>query len=115
MSQRYSENEIRTIFGRRLREARTKSERTQEALAAEINMSVDMIGRLERGTAQPSFETIARLSTALSIHPAFLFGGDVETTTLQYSSETAALIDRIRTLPDEDKRRVSSAIDLIVR
>lgn len=78
-------------------------------------MSVDMIGRLERGTAQPSFETIARLSTALSIHPAFLFGGDVETTTLPYSSETAALIDRIRTLPHEDQRRVSSAIDLIVR
>lgn len=78
-------------------------------------MSVDMIGRLERGTAQPSFETIARLSTALAIHPAFLFGAHVETTMLQHSSETAALIDRIRTLPDEDIKRVSTAIDLIVR
>lgn len=89
--------------------------RTQEALAADINMSVDMIGRLERGTAQPSFETVARLSTALAIHPAFLFGADSESANYQVSTETAELMDRVRTLTDEDQRRVRAAINLIVR
>lgn len=88
---------------------------TQEALASSINMSIDMIGRLERGTAQPSFETISRLCNALKIDAAFLFGGEVELDSDQLSSNTRALIDRIRSLRPDDVRRVEKAMDLIVR
>ena len=115
MTDRISEAELKAIFGRRMREARRRRSFTQEVLAAEINMSVDMVGRMERGTAQPSYETLARLVNALTISPAFLFGGDEDETTASQSTETTLLLDRIRVLSDDDKSRVSAAIDLIVR
>ena len=115
MTDRISEAELKSTFGRRMREARRSKNFTQEMLAAEINMSVDMVGRMERGTAQPSFETLARLVNVLAVSPAFLFGGGDEETIASQSTETTLLLDRIRVLSDDDKSRVSAAIDLIVR
>ncbi len=110
-----SEVEIKKVFGRRLREARKACSLTQEQLADTISMSVDMIGRLERGTAQPSFRTLAQLSNALDVEAAFLFGADPAPQSPLTSPQARNLIDRIRTLSADDIARTEKAIDLIVR
>ncbi|MCC5995843.1 MAG: helix-turn-helix transcriptional regulator [Oceanicaulis sp.] len=115
MSKRVSESELKAVFGRRLNEARKRRQLTQEALADAISMSVDMVGRLERGTTQPSFETIARLCSTLQVDAQFLFGGEEESTTMALPMDTRTLIDRIRTLSPEDVKRINTAVDLIVR
>ena len=115
MSKRVSETELRDVFGRRLKEARKACRMTQEALAEAIAMSIDMVGRLERGTAQPSFETIARLCTALKVDAAFLFGGENSDQADTLNAQTRRLIDRVRLLRADDVGRVDKAIDLIVR
>lgn len=110
-----SAKEISEIFGRRLRAARKEGLLTQEQLADAVSMSVDMIGRLERGTAQPSFETLARLCRALGVDVAFLFGGDGDALSTTSSAQTRRLIDRIRMMSVDDVDRAAKAIDLIVR
>lgn len=71
--------QLKTIFGRQLREARRSKGMTQAALAERIDRSLEMVGRLERGEIAPSFETIERLVAELDVPPGFLFGGDVGT------------------------------------
>jgi transcriptional regulator with XRE-family HTH domain len=39
-------------------------------------LSLEMIGRLERGLAAPSFDTIAALAKAFQVAPAVLFGAE---------------------------------------
>lgn len=110
-----SAEEITEVFGRRLRASRKERRLTQDQLAEAISMSVDMIGRLERGTAQPSFETLARLCSALDVDAAYLFGGDGDERFSNQNPQTRRLIDRIRTMPADEVDRAAKAIDLIVR
>ncbi len=60
-------------FGRRLRSARRSSGWTQAELAEKADLSLDMIGQIERGQVNPSFKTIEALCDALEIDPASLF------------------------------------------
>lgn len=115
MSERVTETELSAVFGRRLKEARKRCRLTQEALAGAISMSIDMVGRLERGTSQPSFETIARLCNTLDVDAAFLFGAENSSRADTLPRETRGLIDRVRLLRPDDVKRVEKAIDLIVR
>lgn len=110
-----SANEITELFGRRLRTSRKRRQLTQERLADAVSMSVDMIGRLERGTAQPSFETLARLSTALEVDVAYLFGGEGDERSSKQSTQARRLIDHISTMSDDDLDRAAKTIDLILR
>lgn len=68
--------QLKTIFGRQLREARRAKGMTQAALAERIDRSLEMVGRLERGEIAPSFETIERLVSELEVSPGYLFGGE---------------------------------------
>jgi DNA-binding XRE family transcriptional regulator len=52
-------------FPRRLRSARTQAGLSQAELAARINLSRQTISGLERGSRQPTRETLARLAEAL--------------------------------------------------
>lgn len=49
---------------------------TQTELAERCDLSLDMIGRIERATIAPSLETIAKLADVLSVPPYVLFGGE---------------------------------------
>jgi transcriptional regulator with XRE-family HTH domain len=46
---------------------------TQEELAEKAGISVEFLSNLERGINAPSFETLEKLSLALSISVHFLF------------------------------------------
>ena len=62
-------------FGKRLRDARERTEMTQKALGEKIGIASSVasarINRYERGTRQPSFNTLGRLAKALNISPAY--------------------------------------------
>lgn len=60
-------------------------------MADTTNLSLEMIGRLERGVTAPSFETIARLAEALQVPVTALFGAP-ET---QIEGERGHLLERI--------------------
>ena len=66
------------IIGRQVRRLRKESRWTQADLAEQISMSLDMIGRIERGQASPSVTTLEQLARALDCEPAhFLMNSDV--------------------------------------
>lgn len=68
--------ELKRVFGASLRECRRSRGLTQAQLAEASDLSLEMIGRLERGLTAPSFETIGSLSQALEVPAAVLFGAD---------------------------------------
>lgn len=76
--------DLKQVFGRRLRQFRKQQRWTQARLAEEAKLSLDMVGRLERGQAAPSFESLARISAVLDVSPSRFFshlnaGADGET------------------------------------
>lgn len=54
-------------FGRRLQALRRERGLTQEQLAELIDRSVDTISNIERGIAQPSYETLRRIADGFGI------------------------------------------------
>lgn len=68
--------ELRELFGTSLRQCRRARQLTQAQLAEATDLSLEMIGRLERGLTAPSFETITALAEALQVAPVELFGGE---------------------------------------
>lgn len=65
---------LKETFGANLRHYRKAEGLTQTGLAEKVGLSLDMIGRLERGLTAPSFETIEKLAKVLNIPEAALFG-----------------------------------------
>lgn len=65
--------ELRSLFGRRLRQLRRQGDLTQEKLAEQIEVSAEFVSGMERGLYAPSFETLERLEKALEISVCALF------------------------------------------
>ncbi len=64
-----------SIFGQRLREARTARSWTQEQLARESGITAAVISHFETGTRQQaSADNLVKLATALSISVDYLLG-----------------------------------------
>lgn len=69
------EQRLRETFGANVRELRKQAEWSQSDLAEKLDVTLDMIGRLERGKVGASFKTIARLSNLFDV-PEYLFFGN---------------------------------------
>lgn len=46
---------------------------SQVAFAEHVDLSIEMIGKMERGTASPSFPTVERISEKLGVPPTVFF------------------------------------------
>jgi transcriptional regulator with XRE-family HTH domain len=107
--------ELRELFGTSLRQCRRARRLTQAQLAEATDLSLEMIGRLERGLTAPSFDTIAALVEALQVTPAVLFGGEPSTIT----GERREVLDRINKLlastSDEELRRAERVLAALLR
>ncbi|MFW6005366.1 MAG: helix-turn-helix domain-containing protein, partial [Desulfonatronovibrionaceae bacterium] len=57
-------------FGNRLRFLRSLKNFTQCQLAEEIGISVQHLGRIERGNSAPSFSLLGRICQVLGVEPA---------------------------------------------
>jgi transcriptional regulator with XRE-family HTH domain len=64
--------DVRTQFGRVLREKRNAKGFTQEELAFRAGMSGPYLSDLERGRNNPSLSMLVDLAQALDVHPAAL-------------------------------------------
>src|SRR5581483_6860621 len=65
------------ILGGSIRRLRKDRGWTQAELAHRTDLSLDMIGRIERGNAAPSFRSLARLAHRLDVPVTALFGGSI--------------------------------------
>jgi transcriptional regulator with XRE-family HTH domain len=65
---------LKTIVGTNVRALRKLKGLSQATLAEMAELSTDMLGRIERGQASPSFETVEALASALAVSPSSLFG-----------------------------------------
>lgn len=63
---------VAVAFGRVLREYRERSALSQEDLAAAAQVDRTYISMLERGTRQPTLETLFRIANALDVAPSTL-------------------------------------------
>ncbi len=64
--------DVRARFGAALRAWRHRRHLTQEQLAERSGLSYKFIGEVERGTGNPTLETIAGLANALGVRVADL-------------------------------------------
>jgi transcriptional regulator with XRE-family HTH domain len=69
---------LQTLFGQRLQSLRRQKNLTQEHLAEDTEVSVDLISNIERGVNAPSFKTLEKLSTVLHVSPCELFDFEKE-------------------------------------
>lgn len=67
---------LQTKFGLQLRYLRRKKDLTQEQLAESVGISVEFLSNIERGKNAPSFQTLERISLALSVPVKRLFDFD---------------------------------------
>ena len=65
---------LKELFGANMRQYRKVRGLTQAQLAEAAELSVEMIGKIERGSAAPSFETIQTVMGVLDVSAAVLFG-----------------------------------------
>jgi transcriptional regulator with XRE-family HTH domain len=75
----------RGAIGARLRHIRQKKGMTMDALATAASIDKGFLSRLERGTKQPSVETVLRLSAALQVPIGQLFGEQTAEDTVHIS------------------------------
>lgn len=69
-------NDIKKLFGARLRTLRLRNQMTQEQLAGAANISVDFLSLIERGRNAPSFNNLEKLARTLKVSVQELFNFD---------------------------------------
>lgn len=65
--------ELQVIFGTNVRNQRKARALTQEALAERVDVTVETIGKIERGAAAPTFNTAEKIAHALEVDVISLF------------------------------------------
>lgn len=70
-----NEQRLREVFGANVRELRNQHAWSQSDLAEKLDMTLDMVGRLERGRVGASFKTVSRLSGLFDV-PEYIFFGN---------------------------------------
>ena len=61
--------ELQKIFGLNVRNHRKALELTQEELAERVEVTIETIGKIERGVAAPTFNTAEKIAGALKVNP----------------------------------------------
>ncbi|MDR2481294.1 MAG: helix-turn-helix domain-containing protein [Spirochaetaceae bacterium] len=69
----YTIDDLKILFGDNLRRIRLEAKISQLKLGMKIGLTHNFINDIERGKKGASFETIAKLSTALEVEPYRFF------------------------------------------
>ena len=102
---------VREQVGDQVRRHRERSNLTQAELAARTERSVQMIGRIERGGAAPSFETLEALASALDVPIRDFFGSEVVAVGTARAEPMDRLVRRLSGLDDTDLAWVEDLIE----
>ncbi|MCA2378363.1 helix-turn-helix domain-containing protein [Agrobacterium sp. 22-211-1] len=104
--------ELQKIFGANVRNHRKARGLTQEALAERVEVSMETIGKIERGSTAPTFATAERLASALDIQVTVLFGHQSDGMPEGNRGKLLANISRsLSSLNDEQLFRLAKMID----
>ena len=85
---------LAVVFGTHLRHHRKARRLTQAELAARVDLSAEMISKVERGLVAPSFATIEKLAQVLGVPEALFFGAGPS---LPADTERSRILARIQT------------------
>ena len=98
-------------FSKRLAELRKQHKFSQSDLASKVGIHNNVLGRYERGEANPSIEVATKLSDVLGVSLDYLVGK----TDLLLDDNIVDKILTIQQLPTEDKNHILFAIDALLR
>ncbi|KAA1246525.1 helix-turn-helix domain-containing protein [Aquimarina sp. RZ0] len=98
-------------FAERLQELRKKNKFSQEELAKQVDIHVNVLGRYERGDSNPSIEVATKLADALTVSLDYLVG---KTELLVDESITNKILT-IQKLPEKDREHILFALDAMIR
>ena len=88
------------LFGKKVKDARTKMDLTQFELAEEIGVSQNFLGDIERGIKLPSLSKLILLSNTLKVSLDFLFADSLDNVICEpdntyYTDKQMAIIKNI--------------------
>jgi len=98
-------------FGSRLLELRKKRGFSQAELADMLNTKAPVIGRYERGEANPSIETASKLAKILQVSLDYLVGN----TALELDQATLKRIEDVSKMPEDDRSFILKTMDALIR
>ena len=106
--------DIKKKLAANIRQLRATHNMTQAQLAEELDLSLDMIGRLERERIAPSFKTLEKLCDVLRVDIVDLFGTGVST---GLRTDRALVLHEINVLlshmTDDELRKSKKLIEVI--
>ena len=100
------DGKLATTIGKSARAARTALGLSQADVAEKLGLSLEFVGRIERGVALPSVPTLVSLAKVLGVSSDALLGLGSERVTHTHRSSPPAEQSRIRRMLD---RRLSRA------
>ena len=107
---------LNELFGANVRQHRRVKGLTQAQLVEAVDLSVEMVGEIERGTSSPSFETMQKLCNALDVPVAVLFRATAESTAHGRQCESLEKINRhLANLNDTDLERLEVMVRAFAR
>ena len=102
-------------FGSNLRHYRKAKHLTQEQLAEMVELSSEMISKIERGIAAPSFTTVERLSDVLKVPEAAFFGiGLVVTSDNARTRQLSRIQMQLSRMNEDQLARVSKILSVLI-
>lgn len=87
-------NDIKKIFGNRVKHFRNKCNMTQLQLAEKVSLDTSFIGKIEIGATFVSIENLCNISNALNVKPYELFMTEEIEDGSQSKNEIAELINK---------------------
>ncbi len=108
---------MQLVIGRHTKRLRKQRGWTQVKLADELNMSLDMIGRIERGQASPSLSTLKHLALTLDTRPELMLVDDfmIPEVSLERERAYGRLHDLLSAVDDDELDWIVSIMDSIIR
>lgn len=106
---------LRQQVGNLIRHHRKRVGLTQAALAEQAKLSVEMVNRIERGQAAPSFETLEKLSKVLRTPIRDFFGSGSYAAQSRRDDALQQVIDRIASLGPEDLKWIDGLISHVLK
>lgn len=106
--------DLRQRFGWLVKSHRRRVGLTQEKLAENVGVSIDMISKIEAGSTGASFKVIESLSVALSVDPSELFAPELPKDHVR-RSDLVHVVARLATLTPNELSWISGLMDAALR
>jgi transcriptional regulator with XRE-family HTH domain len=106
--------QLRTRLGEEIRNLRKQAGWNQGELAEKAELSVDVIGRLERGTVTPDLRTLYQISNVLNISMAELLRRATDEPVDPAQEEIQKLSHYLKTKPLDEIRLAQEIVQQIL-